>query len=87
MLRVCGAIGLFLVAAGLSGVVDHFVHQPFLGPILNVFNRNVIPHIAALQGYEVFANLFVAAVGGVLMGAAHSGLRIHGSPRDSGGPR
>jgi hypothetical protein len=63
-------LGLFLVAAGISGCVDHLAHQPILGAFLNVFNRFVIPRIDALAGYELFANLIVAVVGAVVLVAA-----------------
>lgn len=63
-------LGLFLVAAGISGTIDHLAAQPFLGVVLNVFNRFVIPRVGALEGYEVFANLSIAVLGGVLISAA-----------------
>ncbi len=68
-------LGLFLVAAGISGTIDHLAAQPFMGVALNVFNRFVIPNIDALRGYEIFANLSVAVLGGVLAAAASAGRR------------
>lgn len=62
--------GAFLVAAGISGTIDHLAVQPFCGAILNVFNRQVIPRLAFLTGYEVYANLLVAVVGVVVFAAA-----------------
>jgi hypothetical protein len=63
-------LGLFLVAAGISGTIDHIAVQPVMGVVLNVFNRFVIPHIDALRGYEIYANLSIAVLGGVLLAAA-----------------
>lgn len=63
-------LGLFLLAAGISGCVDHLASQPILGLFLNVFNRFVIPRIDALAGYELFGNLVVAVVGAVVLVAA-----------------
>ncbi|MEV5414138.1 hypothetical protein AB0K60_35555 [Thermopolyspora sp. NPDC052614] len=42
---------------------------------MNVFNRFVIPYIAALRGYEIFANLSIAVLGGALLAAASAGRR------------
>ncbi|WP_232660342.1 hypothetical protein [Pseudonocardia sp. TRM90224] len=63
-------LAVFLFFAGISGTIDRLLYQPILGPVLNVFNRYVIPHIAVLHGYEVFANLLVAVMGVVLAVAA-----------------
>jgi antibiotic biosynthesis monooxygenase (ABM) superfamily enzyme len=41
--------------------------QPFLGPVLNFFNRFVVPRVDVLAGYELFANLILAALGAVLV--------------------
>ncbi|RZQ66072.1 hypothetical protein [Amycolatopsis suaedae] len=65
--KLLGGAGLVLCVLGVSGTIDHLLHQPFFGPVLNVFNRYVIPNIDALDGYELFANLFVAAVGLLLL--------------------
>ncbi|MBO3744828.1 hypothetical protein J5X84_02020 [Streptosporangiaceae bacterium NEAU-GS5] len=59
--------GLYLFAAGISGTVDHMVGQPFMGAILNLFNRVVIPHVGFLTGYEIVANLTVSVLGAVLI--------------------
>jgi len=65
-------LGFFLIAAGISGTIDHLAAQPFMGIVLNVFNRLVIPGIDALHGYEIYANLSVAVLGGVLVAAARA---------------
>lgn len=38
-----------------------------MGPVLNAFNRFVIPHVAFLTGYEILANLTLSAVGAVVL--------------------
>ncbi|GIH77063.1 hypothetical protein [Planobispora longispora] len=63
-------LGLYLVAAGISGTVDHLAVQPFLGPFLNAFNRFVIPNVDFLTGYEIFANLTLSVLGAILVIAA-----------------
>ena len=63
-------LGLFLVAAGISGAVDHVAMQPVFGLVLNAINRLVIERVAALDGYELVANLGVAVVGLLLLVAA-----------------
>ncbi|MEV5741817.1 hypothetical protein AB0L30_17370 [Microbispora rosea] len=70
MREVIRLAGAFLVAAGISGTVDHLAVQPFWGAILNVFNRQVIPRLSFLTGYEIYANLLVAVVGAVVLAAA-----------------
>ncbi|MEV4298927.1 hypothetical protein [Microbispora rosea] len=70
MREVIRLAGAFLVAAGISGTIDHLAVQPFWGSILNVFNRQVIPRLSFLTGYEVYANLLVAVVGAVVLAAA-----------------
>ncbi|HEY0454122.1 hypothetical protein [Actinophytocola sp.] len=60
-------VGLFLLVAGISGTIDHLFVQPLMSVVLNVFNRFVIPNIDALAGYELYANLSVAAVGAVIV--------------------
>lgn len=59
--------GLVLLALGVSGTIDHFAVQPFLG-FLNVLNRWLFP--AVVPGYELFANLAVAVLGLVVLVAA-----------------
>ncbi|NJP26082.1 hypothetical protein OHB01_28755 [Microbispora hainanensis] len=70
MREVIRLAGAFLVAAGISGTIDHLAVQPFWGAILNVFNRQVIPRLGFLTGYEIYADLFVAVVGVVVLAAA-----------------
>ncbi|MEW9530982.1 hypothetical protein [Microbispora sp. NPDC049125] len=62
--------GLFLLAAGVSGTIDRLAVQPFFGIILNVFNRQLIPRVGFLTGYELYANLIIAVLGGVMVVAA-----------------
>nr|CEL23655.1 hypothetical protein [Kibdelosporangium sp. MJ126-NF4]CTQ93191.1 hypothetical protein [Kibdelosporangium sp. MJ126-NF4] len=64
-------LGMFLLLVGISGTIDHLFHQPFFGFILNSVNRWVIPNIGFLAGYELYANLTVAAVGAALAIAAY----------------
>lgn len=63
-------VGLFLLLEGVSGTIDRLAWQPFFSVILNAFNRQVIPRAAFLTGYEVYANLILAALGGVIVIAA-----------------
>ncbi|WP_182881145.1 MULTISPECIES: hypothetical protein [unclassified Microbispora] len=70
MRKVIQLAGAFLVAVGVSGTIDRLAVQPFNGAILNVFNRQVIPRLAFLTGYEVYANLLVAVAGAVVFAAA-----------------
>jgi hypothetical protein len=70
MRKIVQLVGLFLLLAGVSGTIDHLWTQPFMGIFLNVFNRFVFPHIDALKGYELYANLTVGVVGLVVLVAA-----------------
>ncbi|QFU89726.1 hypothetical protein [Amycolatopsis sp. YIM 10] len=63
MARAVQFAGVFLLVIGVSGAIDHLAGQPVLAPVLNVFNRYVIPHVGFLAGFETFANLTVAAFG------------------------
>jgi hypothetical protein len=65
--------GLVLVLQGVSGAIDHLAVQPFFGVLLNFFNRFVLPRIDALAGYELLANLGLAALGLVVLTAASWG--------------
>ena len=56
-------LGLVLALQGISGAIDHLAVQPFLGLFLNLFNRVVIPRVGFLSGYELLANLTLAALG------------------------
>jgi len=67
MRRTVEVVGLFLVAEGISGVIDHLWYQPVFGFVLNFVNRIVIPRLDFLAGYEVLANLAVAVLGGLVL--------------------
>ena len=56
-------LGFVLALQGISGAIDHLAVQPFLGLFLNLFNRVVIPRAGFLSGYELLANLTLAALG------------------------
>jgi hypothetical protein len=56
-------VGFVLVLMGISGTIDHLAVQPLMGIFLNAFNRYVFPHVDALAGYELYANLMVVVVG------------------------
>ncbi|MET0233882.1 MAG: hypothetical protein ABW224_04510 [Kibdelosporangium sp.] len=71
MRKAIGLLGFLLVLIGISGTIDHLFYQPFFGFLLNSFNRWVVPNVDFLAGYEVYANLTVALLGGVLVVAAH----------------
>jgi hypothetical protein len=75
MRKAIQLVGLFLALQGISGAIDHLAVQPFLGIVLNFFNRVVIPHIDLLAGYELFANLALAALGLILVIAAERAPR------------
>jgi hypothetical protein len=60
------ALGLVLTLMGISGAIDHLAVQPIFG-FLNVVNRVVLPRLDFLDGYELFANLLLAAIGVVVL--------------------
>ncbi|HJU03233.1 MAG TPA: hypothetical protein VJ966_18715 [Actinomycetes bacterium] len=60
-------LGVVLILQGLSGAIDHLAVQPFFGVFLNAFNRFILPRIDALDGYELLANLGLAAIGLLLV--------------------
>ena len=62
--------GLVMVLQGLSGAIDHLAVQPFMGILLNLFNRVVIPRVDLLADHTLFANLGLALLGLVVMAAA-----------------
>ncbi|TXK34518.1 hypothetical protein [Nonomuraea sp. C10] len=70
MRKAIQIVGFVLALQGISGAVDHVAVQPFFGFFLNFFNRVIIPRIDVLTGYELFANLALAALGVVLVIAA-----------------
>jgi hypothetical protein len=63
-------LGIILVLQGVSGAIDHLAVQPFFGPLLNFFNRFILPRVDALAGYELLANLGLAALGAMVVIAA-----------------
>ncbi|MFF0306305.1 hypothetical protein ACFYSC_02700 [Streptosporangium sp. NPDC004379] len=63
-------IGFLMLLQGVSGTIDRLFVQPFMGGLLNLFNRVVIPHLDFLTGYEVYANLSLAALGAAVLVAA-----------------
>ncbi|ONI73360.1 hypothetical protein ALI144C_46505 [Actinosynnema sp. ALI-1.44] len=71
MRKAIAAVGVLLLLIGISGTIDHLFYQPFFGFVLNSVNRWVIPNIGFLTGYELYANLAVAAVGAAMAIAAH----------------
>jgi hypothetical protein len=60
------ALGLVLTLMGISGAIDHLAVQPIFG-FLNVVNRVVLPRLDFLDGFELFANLLLAAIGVVVL--------------------
>jgi hypothetical protein len=63
--------GLVMVLQGISGAVDHLAVQPFMGILLNLFNRVVIPRVDLLADHALLANLIanltLAALGLVVI--------------------
>lgn len=72
MRKLVELFGVVLLAMGVSGTIDHLAVQPFLG-FLNVLNRVVLPEV--VPGYELHANLSVAALGLVVVVAAERTAR------------
>ncbi|MFC6085638.1 hypothetical protein [Sphaerisporangium aureirubrum] len=70
MRKAIATIGFIMTVQGVSGAIDHLAVQPFFGPILNFFNRQIIPRLDFVTGYELFANLLLASLGVVVMFAA-----------------
>jgi hypothetical protein len=73
MRDVIGLIGFVLFLQGISGAIDHLAVQPFFGALLNFFNRFALPRIDALSGYELLANLGLAALGLIVLAASEWG--------------
>ncbi|GGP03814.1 hypothetical protein LDL08_29060 [Nonomuraea glycinis] len=67
--------GVVLALQGFSGAIDRVFVQPVMGIVLNFFNRVIIPRVDLLTGYELFANLALAALGVVLIIAAERAPR------------
>ncbi|MFF4991213.1 hypothetical protein ACFY19_28800 [Streptosporangium saharense] len=75
MREIVRLLGLLLLLEGISGAIDRVAVQPFMSAFLNFFNRVVVEHLDVLTGYELFANLALAALGGLLLVASRSGAR------------
>ncbi|WP_078888864.1 hypothetical protein [Streptomyces sclerotialus] len=67
MTKIWQFLGVFLIAAGISGTIDQLATQPLLSPVLNFVNRYVIPHIEPLQGYEIICNLSLSVLGTIVV--------------------
>ncbi|MGH2814780.1 MAG: hypothetical protein ACRDLC_06435 [Actinomycetota bacterium] len=63
-------VGFVMVLQGISGAIDHLAVQPFMGILLNLFNRAVIPRVDLLADHALFANLGLALLGLAVMAAA-----------------
>jgi uncharacterized membrane protein YbaN (DUF454 family) len=63
-------VGFVMVLQGISGAIDHLAVQPFMGILLNLFNRVVIPRVDLLADHALFANLSLAVLGVLVMVAA-----------------
>ncbi|GAA3446771.1 hypothetical protein [Planomonospora venezuelensis] len=70
MRKLIHLAGIVMVLQGVSGTIDRLFVQPFFGPVLNFFNRVVVGRLDFLTGYEIFANLSLAALGVSLVIAA-----------------
>ena len=44
-------VGFVMVLQGISGAIDHLAVQPFMGILLNLFNRVVIPRVDLLADH------------------------------------
>lgn len=67
MRKILQGLGVLVLLIGVSGAIDHLWYQPLFGIVLNSFNRLVVPNVALLQEYALFANLAVAVLGGALV--------------------
>ena len=63
-------LGVVMVLQGVSGAIDHIARQPIFGTFLNLYNRLVVQRLDFLSGYELYANLILAALGVVVVVAA-----------------
>jgi hypothetical protein len=63
-------IGFIMVLEGISGAIDHLAVQPFMGILLNLFNRVVVPRVDVLADHALVANLSLAALGVLVLVAA-----------------
>jgi hypothetical protein len=66
-----------MVLQGISGAIDHLAVQPFMGILLNLFNRVVVPRVDLLADHALLANLALATLGLVVIVAAD---RLQPSP-------
>ena len=69
MRNIIQFVGFVMVLQGISGAIDHLAVQPFMGILLNLFNRVVIPRVDLLADHALFANLSLALLGLVVMAA------------------
>jgi len=67
MRKTVETIGFILILMGVSGAVDRLWTQPIMGLFFNALDRWVIPRLSFATGYEVYANLLVAVIGGVVI--------------------
>ncbi|WP_248960461.1 hypothetical protein [Sphaerisporangium perillae] len=74
MSKIVQFVGLVFALQGISGAIDRVAVQPFFGALLNFFNRVIIPRVDLLTGYELYANLVLAALGVVMVLASGRGL-------------
>jgi hypothetical protein len=63
-------VGFIMALEGISGAIDHLAVQPFMGILLNLFNRVVIPRVDVLADHALVANLSLAALGVLVLVAA-----------------
>lgn len=75
MREIVRLLGLLLLLEGVSGAIDRVAVQPFMSLFLNFFNRVIVERLDVLTGYELFANLALAALGGLLLVASRSGTQ------------
>lgn len=72
MRTVIQLVGLFVALQGALGAIDHLFGATLLGFVFNFFNRVIIPQLGFVTGYELFANLVLAAIGVIIMVAAQA---------------
>jgi hypothetical protein len=65
--------GFVMLLQGISGAIDHLTVQPFMGLLLNLFNRVVIPRVDVLADHALAANLSLAVLGVLVLVAAERG--------------
>ncbi|MEV4097229.1 hypothetical protein [Streptosporangium saharense] len=72
MREIVRLLGLLLLLEGVSGAIDRVAVQPFMSVFLNFFNRVIVERLDVLTGHELFANLALAALGGLLLVASRT---------------